>query len=103
MKESLWNLTTTLGTSRSQTKVLYLSLTGNCTDRKGEYSSFMFIELKLFITFRRLMVIERKLLTEGWKSVGIAKFKRMASAVEVKDTNVIICYPPQWKVGTVCE
>jgi len=51
----------------------------------------------VLVTDRRLMVIERKLLTEGWKSVGIAKFKRMASAVEVKDTNVIICYPPQWK------
>ena len=45
------------------------------------------------------MVIESRLLTEGWKSVGIAKFKRMASAVEVKDTNVIINYASQWKVS----
>ena len=45
------------------------------------------------------MVVERKLLTEGWKAIGKAKFEYMARAVEVKDTNVIINYLPKYKVN----
>ena len=45
------------------------------------------------------MVIERKLLTEGWKAIGKAKFEYMAEAVKVKDTNVIIDYLPRYKVN----
>ena len=45
------------------------------------------------------MVIERKLLTEGWKAIGKAKFECMAEAVKVKDTNVIIDYLPRYKVN----
>ena len=31
------------------------------------------------------MVIERKLLTEGWKAIGKAKFEYMAEAVKVNN------------------
>ena len=53
----------------------------------------------LYLSHRRLMVVERKLLTEGWKAIGKAKFEYMAGAVEVKDNNVIINYLPKYKVN----
>ena len=44
------------------------------------------------------MVIERNLLTEGWKSVAIAPFFKFAKPVVTKETNVVMDYSSKYKV-----
>ena len=44
------------------------------------------------------MVIERRVLSEGWKSVNQAIFEFMSKPVEMKDVNVVVSYDPKYKV-----
>ena len=44
------------------------------------------------------MLIERRVLDEGWKTEKCASFKHFATQVEVKDVNVVIHYLPNIKV-----
>ncbi len=48
--------------------------------------------------YRRFTVIERRILTEGWKSSQHAIFEFMSKPVEYKDLNVVVSYNPKYKV-----
>ena len=45
------------------------------------------------------MLIEKRLLSEGWKTTAKANFSHLAKPVNVKDNNVIVSYLPKYKVG----
>lgn len=47
---------------------------------------------------RRMLLIERKILTEGWKSFQDIEFKTFESPVEIKDVTVLINYSKDYKV-----
>ena len=48
---------------------------------------------------RHFMRIERRVLTEGWKSINSVALHGLAMPVEMKDVNVIIHYKPDFKVS----
>ena len=52
----------------------------------------------LLVTDRRVLLIERKILIEGWKSFQEVKFDRFESPVEIKDVNIFIKYSKEYKV-----
>ena len=47
---------------------------------------------------RRMLLIERKILTEGWKSFQDIEFRMFESPVEIKDVTVLIHYSKKYKV-----
>ena len=47
---------------------------------------------------RRLMLMEQRVLGEGWKSEKSAIFQLFSGPVEVKDINVVMRYHPEIKV-----
>ncbi|XP_064395949.1 intermembrane lipid transfer protein VPS13A-like isoform X2 [Halichondria panicea] len=51
----------------------------------------------VLVTDRRFTVIERRILTEGWKSSQHAIFEFMSKPVEYKDLNVVVSYNPKYK------
>ena len=59
---------------------------------KSIYSCFCVIH------YRRLMLIEQRVLGEGWKSEKSAIFQYFSGPVEVKDINVVMHYRPEIKV-----
>ena len=44
------------------------------------------------------MIVERRILTEGWKSVNFAAFADMDRPVRTKEKSVVISYRPEAKV-----
>ena len=56
------------------------------------------INVIVSITCRRFMLIERRVIGEGWKSEKSAYFQHFAGLVEVKDINVVMQYRPEVKV-----
>ena len=51
-----------------------------------------------FTHCRRFLLIERRVLGEGWKSEKSAVFQHFAGPVEVKDINIVMHYRPEIKV-----
>ena len=46
------------------------------------------------------MLIERKILTEGWNSFKDVEFETFEAPVEIKDVTMIINYAEKYKVAT---
>ena len=51
-----------------------------------------------FVGDRQVMTVERRILTEGWKSVNFAAFADMDRPVRTKEKSVVISYRPEAKV-----
>ncbi len=48
------------------------------------------------------MLIERKILTEGWTSFQDVEFGTFDAPVEIKDVTILINYSKKYKVQAVC-
>ncbi len=48
------------------------------------------------------MLIERKILTEGWTSFQDVEFEMFEAPIEIKDITVVINYSRKYKVVRCC-
>ena len=46
-----------------------------------------------------MLIIERRILVEGWKSLQDMEFKTFDVSVEIKDLTIIITYAKEYKVS----